>query len=134
MNYTPENITSLAPDEVFVFGSNLQGHHAGGAARVAYQKFGAVMGQGVGMQGQSYAIPTMHGGIRDIKPYVDDFIELARESDKTTFYVTRIGCGIAGFKDEDIAPLFDEAYALYNVRLPEAFARIIERRRADAGR
>lgn len=134
MNYTPENITSLAPDEVFVFGSNLQGLHAGGAARVAYQKFGAVMGQGVGMQGQSYAIPTMHGGIRDIKPYVDDFIELAREWDQTTFYVTRIGCGIAGFKDEDIAPLFDEAYDLYNVRLPESFARIIERRRADAGR
>ena len=134
MNYTPENITSLAPDEVFVFGSNLQGHHAGGAARVAYQKFGAVMGQGVGMQGQSYAIPTMHGGIRDIKPYVDDFIELAREWDQITFYVTRIGCGIAGFKDEDIAPLFDEAYDLYNVRLPESFARIIERRRADAGR
>lgn len=134
MNYTPENITSLAPDEVFVFGSNLQGHHAGGAARVAYQKFGAVMGQGVGMQGQSYAIPTMHGGIRDIKPYVDDFIELAREWDQTTFYVTRIGCGIAGFKDEDIPPLFDEAYDLYNVRLPESFARIIERRRADAGR
>lgn len=134
MNYTPENITSLAPDEVFVFGSNLQGLHSGGAARVAYQKFGAVMGQGVGMQGQSYAIPTMHGGIRDIKPYVDDFIELAREWDQTTFYVTRIGCGIAGFKDEDIAPLFDEAYDLYNVRLPESFARIIERRRADAGR
>ncbi len=134
MNYTPENITSLAPDEVFVFGSNLQGLHAGGAARVAYQKFGAVMGQGVGMQGQSYAIPTMHGGIKDIKPYVDDFIELAREWDQTTFYVTRIGCGIAGFKDEDIAPLFDEAYDLYNVRLPESFARIIERRRADAGR
>lgn len=134
MNYTPENITSLAPDEVFVFGSNLQGLHAGGAARVAYQKFGAVIGQGVGMQGQSYAIPTMHGGIRDIKPYVDDFIELAREWDQTTFYVTRIGCGIAGFKDEDIAPLFDEAYDLYNVRLPESFARIIERRRADAGR
>lgn len=134
MNYTPENITSLAPDEVFVFGSNLQGLHAGGAARVAYQKFGAVMGQGVGMQGQSYAIPTMHGGIKDIKPYVDDFIELAREWDQTTFYVTRIGCGIAGFKDEDIAPLFDKAYDLYNVRLPESFARIIERRRADAGR
>lgn len=134
MNYTPENITSLAPDEVFVFGSNLQGLHAGGAARVAYQKFGAVMGQGVGMQVQSYAIPTMHGGIKDIKPYVDDFIELAREWDQTTFYVTRIGCGIAGFKDEDIAPLFDEAYDLYNVRLPESFARIIERRRADAGR
>ncbi len=59
MEYTPENITSLDEDEVFVFGSNLAGMHAGGAARVAYERFGAVMGQGVGMQGQSYAIPTM---------------------------------------------------------------------------
>ncbi len=61
MEYTPENITSLDEDEVFVFGSNLAGMHAGGAARVAYERFGAVMGQGVGMQGQSYAIPTMQG-------------------------------------------------------------------------
>ncbi len=68
MEYTPENITSLDEDEVFVFGSNLAGMHAGGAARVAYERFGAVMGQGVGMQGQSYAIPTMQGGVETIKP------------------------------------------------------------------
>ena len=85
MEYTPENITSLDEDEVFVFGSNLAGMHAGGAARVAYERFGAVMGQGVGMQGQSYAIPTMQGGVETIKPYVDDFIRLAREWDQTTF-------------------------------------------------
>lgn len=130
--YTPENIQELGQDEVFVFGSNLQGMHLGGAARVARKKFGAVMGQGVGMQGQSYAIPTMQGGVETIKPYVDEFINLAREWDQTTFYVTRIGCGIAGFTDEQIAPLFDEAYDLYNVRLPKSFSDIIERRRASA--
>ena len=103
--------------------------HSGGAARVAYDKFGAVWGQGVGVQGQSYAIPTMQGGVETIKPYVDEFINLAREWDQNTFYVTRIGCGIAGFTDEEIAPLFDEAYDLYNVRLPKSFAEIIERNR-----
>lgn len=127
--YTPENITDLGPDDIFVFGSNLQGDHAGGAARVAYDRFGAIRGQGVGIQGQSYAIPTMQGGIETIRPYVEQFTDLAREWDQNTFYVTRIGCGIAGFTDEEIAPLFDEAYDLYNVRLPKSFAEIIERNR-----
>lgn len=125
MKFTPENITELGPDDVFVFGSNLAGHHAGGAARVARQRFGAVEGQGIGWQGQSYAIPTMQGGVETIKPYVDEFIEVARECDQNTFYVTRIGCGIAGFTDEEIAPLFREALKLYNVRLPESFVRIL---------
>ena len=129
--YTPDHITHLEPDEIFVFGSNLQGMHAGGAARIAYNKFGARWGQGVGIQGQSYAIPTMQGGVETIKPYVDEFIKLAREWDQNTFYVTRIGCGIAGFTDRQIAPLFDEAYDLYNVRLPESFAKIIERNRPN---
>lgn len=125
LKFTPENITSLEQDEIFVFGSNLAGIHAGGAARVAYERFGAIMGQGVGIQGQSYAIPTMHGGVEEIKPYVDEFIALAREWDQNTFYVTRIGCGIAGFSDEEIAPLFADAVELYNVRLPESFYNII---------
>lgn len=129
LKYTPENLTHLEPDEIFVFGSNLEGIHAGGAAKVAVEKFGAIMGQGVGIQGQSYAIPTMQGGIETIKPYVDDFIDLAYEWDQNTFYVTRIGCGIAGFKDEEIAPLFDRAYDLYNVRLPKSFADIIRKNR-----
>ena len=129
LKYTPENITHLDKDEVFVFGSNLAGNHAGGAARTALLRFGAKMGQGEGMQGQSYAIPTMQGGVETIKPYVDRFIDLAYEWDQTTFYVTRIGCGIAGFTDEEIAPLFNRAYDLYNVRLPESFARIIRERR-----
>ncbi len=130
--YTPENITELGPDDIFVFGSNLQGSHCGGAALAALRHFGAVMGQGEGIQGRSYAIPTMQGGVDTIRPYVDRFIDLAREWDQNTFYVTRIGCGIAGFTDEQIAPLFDKAYDLYNVRLPKSFADIIERRRAAA--
>lgn len=130
--YTPDNITHLDRDDVFVFGSNLQGLHRGGAARVAHERFGAEWGNGVGPQGQSYAIPTMQGPVETIKPYVDQFIDYARECDQNTFYVTRIGCGIAGFTDEEIAPLFDEAYDLYNVRLPRSFAEIIERNRADA--
>lgn len=125
LKYTPENITSLGPDEIFVFGSNLKGLHYGGAARTALEKFGAVMGQGVGLQGQSYAIPTMQGGVETIKPYVDEFIKLACEWDQNTFYVTRIGCGIAGFTDEEIAPLFADALPLYNVRLPESFVKIL---------
>lgn len=132
--YTPERIDRLGPDEIFVFGSNLRGMHGGGAARTAYERFGAEWGNGVGLQGRSYAIPTMHGGVEAIKPYVDDFIKFARECDQNTFYVTRIGCGIAGFSDEEMAPLFDEAYDLYNVRLPRPFAEIIERRRAAEGR
>lgn len=128
--YTPDNITQLGEDDIFVFGSNLQGSHGGGAARVARQKFGAIMGQGVGLQGQSYAIPTMQDGVETIKPYVDQFIDFAGACDQNTFWVTRIGCGIAGFTDEEIAPLFDRAYDMYNVRLPKSFADIIERRRA----
>jgi len=129
--YTPENITHLEPGDIFVFGSNLQGLHGGSAALVAFSKFGAVWGQGVGLQGQSYAIPTMQGGVETIRPYVDQFIELARECDHNTFYVTRIGCGIAGFTDEDIAPLFNAAYDLCNVCLPKSFAEIIERDRKN---
>lgn len=119
--YTPSHISSLEPNEVFVFGSNLQGWHGGGAAAAAMRYFGAIWEQGVGMQGQSYAIPTMHGGIDVIKPYVDQFIAYAREHQDKVFYVTRIGCGIAGFKDEEIAPLFQDALDLPNVALPREF-------------
>ena len=121
--YTPDFITELGPDEVFVFGSNLAGSHGGGAAYVAWRKFGAVMGQGVGLQGQSYAIPTMQGGVETIKPYVDAFIAFAQSHPKLFFYVTRIGCGIAGFRDEEIAPLFAGARMLENVCLPKSFTK-----------
>lgn len=118
---TPEWITDLKDDEVFVFGSNLKGAHGGGAAYIAYKKFGAVWGQGVGMQGQSYGIPTMHGGTDVIKPYVDEFIEYAKQHPEKKFLVTPVGCGIAGFTESEIAPLFKDAKDVENIWLPEKF-------------
>lgn len=118
---TPEFITHLKENEIFVFGSNLAGHHGGGAARIAYERFGAIYGQGVGLQGQSYAIPTMQGGVDTIKPYVDDFILFAQQHPEFTFLVTRIGCGIAGFRDEEIAPLFENAHLVPNILLPKGW-------------
>lgn len=123
---TPEWIDSLKENEVFVFGSNLAGMHGGGAARVARLRFGAVMGQGVGLQGQSYAIPTMQGGVETIRPYVDDFIAFAKAHPEKQFLVTPIGCGIAGFEPEDIAPLFEGAKEVKNISLPESFWRVIK--------
>lgn len=124
--HTPDTIESLKEDEVFVFGSNLAGMHGGGAAYTAFKQFGAVMGCGNGFRGRSYAIPTMHGGVEDIRPYVDEFIAFAADHQEKFFYVTRIGCGIAGFKDREIAPLFSAALALENVCLPESFVKYIQ--------
>ncbi len=118
---SPRFINSLADNEIFVFGSNLQGRHGGGAALIAFEKFGAVWNEGVGLHGKTYAIPTMHGGVNDIKPYVDEFIDFAKENKQYKFLVTRIGCGIAGFKDHEIAPLFAKALELENVYLPLSF-------------
>ena len=123
--YTPDKITLLGCNEIFVFGSNIGGYHSGGAARVAYERFGAQWGQGEGLQGNSYAIPTMQGGIDTIRPYVDKFIEFAKIHSELVFYVTRIGCGIAGFRNEDIAPLFKSAIGIENIRLPKVFIEII---------
>ena len=114
-------ISELKENEIFVFGSNLAGMHGGGAARAAVLRFGAVWGQGVGLQGRSYAIPTMQGGVETIKPYVDEFIEFAKSHKELKFLVTRIGCGIAGFRDEQIAPLFRAALDASNVFLPMEF-------------
>ena len=124
--YTPEMIRELAANEIFVFGSNLAGYHGGGAARIALNNFGAVWGQGVGMQGQCYAIPTMQGGVETIKPYVDEFIDFARTHTEYTFLVTRIACGIAGFSPREIAPLFADAINVENVILPEDFVEVIQ--------
>ena len=123
---TPENIRTLKPNEVFVFGSNLAGAHGGGAARAALNHFGAIWGQGVGRQGQSYAIPTMQGGVETIKPYVDEFIEYARQNPHDRFLVTRIGCGIAGFTDEEIAPLFRDAVNIDNICLSTIWWNLLE--------
>lgn len=126
--YSPEFITELAEDEVFVFGSNLAGMHGGGAAATAHRCFGAVWGKGVGLYGQSYAIPTMQGGVGTVKPYVDKFIEFAKSHPELRFLVTKIGCGIAGFREEQIAPLFAEAIDIDNIILPHDFVEIIKNR------
>lgn len=124
--YTPNKIANLEDNEIFVFGSNLDGLHGGGAARIAYKKFGAQWGKGVGMQGKCYAIPTMHDGVEVIKPYVEDFIEFALSHKEYTFLVTRIGCGIAGFSPNEIAPLFAKAINAENILLPMDFVQVLE--------
>ena len=123
--FTPDRISELKPNEIFVFGSNLAGAHGGGAARLAHERFAAVWGQGVGLQGQSYAIPTMQGGVETIKPYVDEFIKFAQSRPDLKFYVTQIGCGIAGFKVPEIAPFFQSAIEVENIILPKVFVEVI---------
>ena len=118
---TPNHIDSLEKGQIFVFGSNLAGMHGGGAARMARIHFGAIMGNGVGPQGESYAIPTMQGGVETILPYVEKFIEYAISNPDKTFLVTPIGCGIAGFSAEEIAPLFKKAIDVNNIWLPLSF-------------
>jgi hypothetical protein len=119
---SPKWIDKLEKDEIFVFGSNLSGFHGGGAAALA-MKWGAIWGQGVGLQGQTYAIPTMQGGVETIKPYVDEFLAFAKQHPELKFLVTEIGCGIAGFTPKEIAPLFRAAIDenIENVYLPESF-------------
>lgn len=97
--------------KIFVFGSNLAGRHGKGAAKVALQKYGAIYGKGVGLQGQSYAIPTKNHNIitlpiETISFYIDEFKQFCINNPHLNFYVTRIGCGLAGYKDQEIAPLF----------------------------
>lgn len=125
MNFTPELITSLQPNEVFVFGSNIAGKHGSGAARMAYERFGALMGKGIGIAGQSYAIPTMEGDLNLIRLYVEDFIDYAHTHPYLLFYVTQIGCEKAGYRVDQIAPLFRNALRLRNVILPYPFARFL---------
>ena len=119
--YTPDWIDTLQPNEIFVFGSNLEGMHGGGAAWTAYKKFGAIWGCGNGIQGQSYGIPTMHGGPKEIQPYVTEFIRYAKEHPDKKFLVTLIGCGVAGFTPTEIAPLFKDAIDVENIILPKEF-------------
>jgi hypothetical protein len=101
-------------NQIFVFGSNLAGRHGKGAALTAYRKYGAIYGQGVGMQGSSFAIPTKDEQlntlpVNKIEKHVNNFIKYAVLNPDLTFQVTRIGCGLAGYDDADIAPLFEDA-------------------------
>jgi hypothetical protein len=121
---TPDNISTLNAGEIFVFGSNIRGYHAGGAAAAAMHHFGAIWGQGEGLQGQSYAIPTMEG-IASLTGAVERFTKFAAEHPEMRFLVTRIGCGIAGYTPSTIAPLFRDCIMLENVTLPADFWQIL---------
>ena len=123
---TPDIITKLKDNEIFIFGSNLSGRHGKGAAKTALG-WGAKWGQAKGLQGRTYGIPTKDASIRrtltieEIKPFVDEFIEFAKANENLIFLVTEIGCGLAGYKPKDIAPLFAECVNLKNVKLPQRF-------------
>lgn len=114
------HIKTLRDNEIFVFGSNKQGAHGGGAARFAMNKFGAEWGVGEGLTGQCYALPTMEGD-ESFKQAVKTFLECAKAHPELTFLVTPVGCGIAGYTPEQVKPWFEEAKALSNVYLPESF-------------
>ena len=115
-----DRIAELGGKEIFVFGSNIQGAHGGGAARYAYQKFGAEWGVGEGLTGRTYALPTMEGDA-SMKKAVEHFIDCAKAHPELIFLVTAVGCGIAGYTPEEVAPLFREATSLGNVYLPKIF-------------
>ena len=121
---TPSEVRKLRDGEIFVFGSNAKGMHGAGAAREAVEKFGAKMGKGEGLQGRSYAIPTMEG-LESLKGAVDRFAEFAKGQRDLEFFVTAVGCGIAGYTPEQVAPLFYEAAQLWNVYLPVSFWKVI---------
>lgn len=129
---TADHITQLEPGQIFVFGSNIGGRHGKGAAKFAVQKFGAVYGQGVGLQGRSYGIPTVNASITaplslpKIAGYVSEFVEFARTRPDLTFLVTEIGCGLAGLTVKEIAPLFVDAMDVPNIWLPRRFWRVLE--------
>lgn len=118
---SPEMITSLEENEIFVFGSNMQGAHNGGASLLALHEFGAVMGQAEGLQGKSYAIPTDGVNIKELNDAVLRFCEFASHHPELTFLVTAIGCGTAGWQPYDVAPMFQKAVSLKNVKLPRVF-------------
>lgn len=127
-NITPENIIELKENEVFVFGSNEAGIHGLGAAKLAYEKFGAEYNHGFGFStnNKTYAIPTKDMYLQtlsldEIKEYIFLFEYSAKCRDDYIFYVTKIGCGLAGYTCKDIAPLFTSAYQLPNVYMPKEF-------------
>ena len=123
--FTPDYIDRLLPNQIFVFGSNTLGYHTGGASGMARKKFGAVWGQAEGLQGQSYAIPVDFGkGIRkdtEVKASVERFIAFARENEKLFFFVTRVGCGLGGYRDDEMAQFFKDALDVKNICLPKSF-------------
>lgn len=133
IHISPSRIERLKPNEVFVFGSNRAGRHGKGAAKLAYDYFGAVRGQGEGHFGRSYAIPTKDAQLRvlplnQIKDGVERFFDYAVQHSNLTFLVTEIGCGLAGYTPREIAPMFKDAALFSNVHVPLTFAAILRSR------
>ena len=129
-NITPSNITKLKKNERFVFGSNLNGAHLGGAARFAADKFGAIEGQAIGLQGKSYGFPTLGMDMQklpllDLSLSVRELQNTAINNPELHFLITEVGCGIAGFTAEEVAPLFKELVGLDQFSLPQAFIDVI---------
>lgn len=118
METTPELVTELRTDDVFVFGSNAGGLHGGGAARIAHERFGAVWGEGHGHHGQSFAIDTM-SGLDVLRAEARTFVAYATEHPELRFLLTPVGCGIAGYTPEQVAPLFGGVPG--NVTIPASF-------------
>ncbi len=119
-----DRIAELADNELFVFGSNIQGAHGGGAAWFAHKKFGAEWGVGEGITGPTYALPTMEG-MASLKQAVANFIECAQKNPEKVFLVTAVGCGIAGYSPKQVAPLFRAALEMENVYLPQVFVDVM---------
>lgn len=111
-------------NEIFVFGSNADGLHNGGAAAHATRRFGAIPGQGEGLQGQSYAIPTTEG-IKEMSEAIHRFTRFASAHADMRFLVTGIGCGVAGYEVSQVAPLFKACIPLENVALPADFWEVL---------
>ena len=130
IGFTPDYIDTLLPNQIFVFGSNTLGYHTGGASGTARKRFGAIWGQPEGLQGQSYAIPVDYGkDVRkdaEVKSAVERFITFAKEHSKLFFLVTRVGCGLAGYQDKEMAVFFKDALELKNVSLPKSFVEALE--------
>lgn len=123
-------IKSLPADTIFVFGSNMAGTHAGGAAKIALQHFGAMRGVGRGWAGQSFAIPTMNEHLQQmplsqIEYYINDFKIYVKNHPKTKFFITAVGCGVAGYKVEEIAPMFKGI--AHHVIFPQSFRPFVEK-------
>lgn len=133
--FTPDYIDMLLPNQIIVFGSNALGYHTGGASGTARKKFGAVWGQPEGLQGQSYAIPVDYGkSVRkdaEVKNAIKRFVSFAGKHTELFFFVTRIGCGMGGYRDEEMAQFFREALNLKNVCLPKSFVDTLSNGKID---
>ena len=135
MKQTPKNITKLRPNEIFVFGSNTSGEHLGGAARIAFEKFGAEWGKWEGFSGQTYAIPTIDSWTwkpvsrSSLLSSIRRFLRFVHSNPEKKFYLTKIGCGIAGWDVEEVKVIFQDAIAkealsLHNLLVPKEFKKL----------